>query len=160
MEIYLIFSQQQEETQKLCLMPAQTQKKRAILKPSEYYYHPEKWFVQMNCISIRGLVLKLILEKLELNCANNCVRPGKPVESIQGILDRVQNAFWIKSLRFRLKRFFRGRFHNKFYITFFTCTRSLNAFVMTVQTWPPKPQKIIFFLDFPIVPWSIWQIRT
>lgn len=159
MEIYLIFSQQQGGTQKLCLMPAQTQKKRAILKPSEYYFHLEKWFVQMN-ISIWGFVLRVIMEKLELNCANNCVRSGKPVESIQGILDRVQNAFWIKSLRFRLKRFFRGRFHNKFYITFFTCTRSLNAFVMMVQTWPPKPQKIIFFLDFPIVPWSIWQIRT
>lgn len=159
MEIYLIFSQQQEETQKLCLMPAQTQKKRAILKPSEYYFHLEKWFVQMN-ISIWGFVLRVIMEKLELNCANNCVRSGKPVESIQGILDRVQNAFWIKSLRFRLKRFFRGRFHNKFYITFFTCTPSFNAFVMVVQTWPPKPQKIIFFLDFPIVPWSIWHIRT
>lgn len=159
MEIYLIFSQQQGGTQKLCLMPAQTQKKRAILKPSEYYFHLEKWFVQMN-ISIWGFVLRVIMEKLELNCANNCVRSGKPVESIQGILDRVQNAFWIKSLRFRLKRFFRGRFHNKFYITFFTCTRSLNAFVMMVQTWPPKPQKIIFFLDFPIVPWSIWHIRT
>lgn len=159
MEIYLIFSQQQGGTQKLCLMPAQTQKKRAILKPSEYYFHLEKWFVQMN-ISIWGFVLRVIMEKLELNCANNCVRSGKPVESIQGILDRVQNAFWIKSLRFRLKRFFRGRFHNKFYITFFTCTPSFNAFVMVVQTWPPKPQKIIFFLDFPIVPWSIWQIRT
>ena len=42
MEIYLIFSQQQGGTQKLCLMPAQTQKKRAILKPSEYYFHLEK----------------------------------------------------------------------------------------------------------------------